>query len=160
MYWLYTPVWNVILPILRSQMDFCTMYANDFGISKLTRLHFKQCDCTSFILVRSVQRRGKNMLTSIIALEDVWKKRCLDLTKVFDDYRICSCTAQHFSAWWTSIRRNYSIKKSLFNNFIMWHSHSPIVSKHANYLNCCLEYSENIFLWKLIFQVFILLHIK
>ena len=33
-------------------------YGNNFGISKLTRLHFKWV-CTSFIQVRSVQRQGK-----------------------------------------------------------------------------------------------------
>ena len=33
-------------------------YGNNFGISKLTRLHFKWL-CTSFIHVRSVQRRSK-----------------------------------------------------------------------------------------------------
>ena len=42
---------------------------NDLGTSKLTRLHFKQV-YTSFIQVISVQRPGKNRLTSIWTI--VW----------------------------------------------------------------------------------------
>ena len=39
-------------------------YRNPFGISKLTRLHYKGM-CTSFIRVRSMQWLGKNRSTSI-----------------------------------------------------------------------------------------------
>ena len=39
------------------------LYRNPFGISKLTRLHFKLVS-TFFIHVRSVKRQGKNRLTS------------------------------------------------------------------------------------------------
>ena len=44
-----TPAWNVISSVLRSQMEFYTVNPAGFsaGISKLTRLHFKEV-CSSF----------------------------------------------------------------------------------------------------------------
>ena len=39
-YRIYIPAWNIIIFILRSQLDFCT-YGSYFVILKLTRLHLK-----------------------------------------------------------------------------------------------------------------------
>ena len=87
---MYTPIWNV-----NSKIPNGFLYnGNYFGISKLTRLHFKPV-CTSFIQVRSVQRQGKNRLTSI------WTMKCIIMNVINDNipFKILTLFWKCYNLW-------------------------------------------------------------